>query len=138
MRYTKWLIFMLVFLFHSLLNIYSAPLHSVFYRQVCRWVSTPIEFLFLFLVTKLSLEWVCREIQVLVWEYLLIHGCILIEIREAPNTRGRIVSLEWLPYSLPLSESYHRSICGKWCGCLFSCHHWPLGLTRSISISLQI
>ena len=47
--------------------------------------STPIEFLFLFLVANSSLGWVCREIWVWFWEYLLIHGCILIEIREAPT-----------------------------------------------------
>ena len=56
--------------------------------------STPIEFLFLFLVANLSLGWVCREIRVWFWEYLLIHGCILIEIREAPTPRGRTILLE--------------------------------------------
>ena len=56
--------------------------------------STPIEFLFLLLVANLSLWWVCREIQVWFSEYLLIHGCILIEIREAPTPRGRTTPLE--------------------------------------------
>ena len=54
--------------------------------------STLIEFLFL--VANLSLGWVCREIQVWFWEYLLIHGCILIEIKEAPTPRGKTTPLE--------------------------------------------
>ena len=56
--------------------------------------STPIKFLFLFLVANSSLGWVCREIRVWFWEYLLIHGCILIEIREAPTPQGRTTPLE--------------------------------------------
>ena len=56
--------------------------------------STPIEFLFLFLVANLSLGWVCSEIRVWFWEYLLKHGCILIEIREAPTPQGRTTPLK--------------------------------------------
>nr|POE73909.1 hypothetical protein CFP56_53986 [Quercus suber] len=55
--------------------------------------------------------------------------------REKPEggvfTTVRLISLH---LSIPHSG---RSICGRGYSCLFSCHHRPLGLTRTKSIEFR-